>query len=251
MYTVKVISAVVVLVLMMALGGGLGGCTDITGRGPAPLERTVGTEAQWHLRAGHVYCMRGWLGIFSTGMDVLADKIDKNVGAPSVSVADEEWLRLREWLVKEKNKGQIHEPLVLLGHSWGADDQIRVAKYLKDAGITVDLLVLIDPVTPPPVPTNVKRVYCVYKSHPTTDWVPFWRGVPVTVENPRVTPLVNIDLRTADVGFDTTQVTHINIEKSDPVHDMVMKEIEKTCPLRSAWKQESVGRAGQGDKGTR
>jgi hypothetical protein len=214
----------------------MGGCMDITGRGPAPLVNTIGQAAtQDHARAGHVYCMRGWLGIFSTGMDALADKIDKQVGAPSVSVADEEWVRLKGWIVKEKRAGEINEPLVLLGHSWGADDQIRVAQQLKEEGIIVDLLVLIDPVTPPLVPTNVKRVYCVYKSHPETDAVPFWRGVSVAVADPAVTPVVNIDLRTDDVGFDTSTINHINIEKSDVVHNLVMEEIKKTCPLRTAW----------------
>jgi len=238
MYTLKAIFAVVVLVMTM----GFGGCMwDITGRGPAPLERTL-VPTQQHLRAGHVYCMRGWLGIFSTGMDTLADKIDKPpVGIPCVSVANEEWGRLKRWLVAEHQKGSIKDPLVLLGHSWGADDQIRVAQYLKDAGITVDLLVLIDPVTPPKVPTNVKRVYCVYKSHPTTDWFPFWRGVPADVEDPRKTPLENINLRTANLGFDTSQVGHVNIEKSDLVHKMVIDEIKKTCLPRS-WS----GKQGEG-----
>jgi len=226
-YILKAIFAAAFLILIT----GFGGCMDITGRGRAPLERTIEADAPHHLRTGHVYCMRGWLGIFSTGMDALADKIDKTVGAPSASVANEEWMWLRKWIVEEYNKGTIKEPLVLLGHSWGADDQIRVAKHLQNANISVDLLVLTDPVTPPPVPPNVKRVYCVYKSHPATDAVPFWRGVPAAVEDPK-TPLLNIDLRTANVGFDTSGITHINIEKSDLVHNMVMEEIKKTCPLR-------------------
>jgi hypothetical protein len=215
------------------------GCGDITGRGPAPLERTV-VAIDNHPRAGHVYCMRGWLGIFSTGMDALAQKIDTQVGVPAVSVADEEWLRLRTWLVEEHDKGAIAEPLVLLGHSYGADDSIRVAKTLKEHGIAVDLLVLIDPVTPPAVPDNVSRVFCVYKSHPLTDWYPAWRGVPATVENP-ATPLTNIDLRLADVGFDTEPVGHVNIEKIDGVHNMVMEEIKKTCPPRAVWLQAHPG----------
>jgi pimeloyl-ACP methyl ester carboxylesterase len=214
---------------------------DITGRGAAPLQRTIGSEAAAKPRAGHVYCMRGWLGIFSTGMDSLASEIDTEVGAPAVSVADEEWHRLKNWIVQHHKKGEINEPLVLLGHSWGADDVIRVAEYLQSNDIQVDLLVLIDPVTPPAIPTNVKRAYCVYKSHPVTDAMPFWRGVSAYVADPAVTPLVNIDLRTTDVGFDTSAVDHINIEKSAGVHQMVMDEIRKTCPLRSEWAAQHPG----------
>ena len=51
------------------------GCMDITGRGAAPLHRTIGAEAAAKPRAGHVYCMRGWLGIFSTGMDASVSAI--------------------------------------------------------------------------------------------------------------------------------------------------------------------------------
>jgi hypothetical protein len=98
----------------------------------------------------------------------------------------------------------------------------------------VDLLVLIDPVTPPAVPNNVKRVYCVYMSHPLTDWYPAWRGVPASVED-KSTPITNIDLRTTDVGFDVSGITHPNIEKSEGVHNMVMEQIKMACPLRTAW----------------
>ncbi|HVS70993.1 MAG TPA: hypothetical protein VHQ47_07040 [Phycisphaerae bacterium] len=217
----------------------LPGCMDITGRGPAPLQKTIGIAAAEKPRVGHIYCMRGWLGIFSTGMDRLAEEIDNQVGAPAVSVADEEWRRLKGWIIQEKEKGKFdNEPLVLLGHSWGADDMIRVAQDLQEKHINVDLLILIDPVTPPPIPTNVKRAYCVYKSHPVTDSVPFWRGVPATVVDPKATPLTNIDLRTTDVGFDTTDIDHINIEKSAGVHDMVMQQIKQVCPLRTVWLQE-------------
>jgi len=61
------------LLLLLAAAG----CGDITGRGPAPLDQTIDVKArQAHDRVGYVYCMRGWLGIFSEGMDALAGKIE-------------------------------------------------------------------------------------------------------------------------------------------------------------------------------
>ncbi len=227
------------LLFCLALAFLLGGCMDITGRGAAPLDRTVDVaQRAQHPRVGYVYCMRGWLGIFSEGMDALAQKIDTQIGTPAVSVADEEHLRLQDWLVEQHNKGLVNDgPLVLLGHSYGADDQIRVARTLQEHNIPVDLLVLIDPVTPPDVPTNVKRVYCVFYSHPLTDWYPAWRGVPATVVDVSKTPLENIDLRTTEVPFDTTHIYHPTIDKVQGVHDLVMKEIEKTCPTRLVWIQ--------------
>ncbi len=215
----------------------VGGCADFTA-GLAPLDRTVDpTLVQAHARAGKVFCGRGWLGIFSTGMMTLADRINTDEGITAVSTADMEYPRLQEWLVSEYKKGNINEPLVLLGHSWGADDMIRVSQRLQQEGINVDLLVLIDPVTPPLVPTNVKRVYCVYKSHPETDALPFWRGVPAAVKDPNATTLENIDLRTAKVDFDTTPISHPYVDKNQGVQDMCIEEIKKVCPLRTVWLQ--------------
>lgn len=215
----------------------LGGCADFTA-GLAPLGRTVDSaQVEAHSRVGKVYCGRGWLGIFSTGMMSLADRINTKEGITAVSTADMEYPRLQEWLVSKYKQGKMNEPLVLLGHSWGADDMVRVSQRLQQENITVDLLVLIDPVTPPAAPTNVKRVYCVYKSHPETDAMPFWRGVSATVVDPRTTALENIDLRTAKVAFDTTAITHPYVDKIEGVHDMCIEEIKKVCPPRAAWLQ--------------
>lgn len=224
----KHIQALCVVLLCLACAG-LGGCMDLTGRGKAPLGRTVETDRD-HPLAGHVYCMRGFLGIFSTGMDELADKIDKEVAA--VSVANEEMYDLRRFLVAEHQAGRLNEPIVLVGHSYGADDQIRTAEELGRHGIKVDLLITIDPVTPPPVPENVVRAMNIHKSRPVTDGLPFWRGVEVP---PGKVPVMQIDLRTAKVPFETESIDHINIEKSEGVHAMVMNEIRKVCPPRAMW----------------
>ncbi len=214
-----------------------GGCADFTA-GLAPLDRTIDpTVVQTHARAGKVYCARGWLGIFSTGMMELANRIDAKEGITAVSTADMESWRLQDWLVSVSKQGKLNEPLVLLGHSWGADDMVRVSERLQKEGITVDLLVLIDPVSPPPAPVNVKRVYCVYKSNPATDWFPFWRGVAAGVADPNVTVLENIDLRTAKVDFETSDISHPYVDKNEGVHNMCIQEIIKVCPPRAAWLQ--------------
>jgi hypothetical protein len=217
----------------------LGGCAGDFTAGPAPLDNTVDPAmAQAHARVGRVYCTRGFLGIFSTGMMDLADRINTQEGISAVSIADMEYGRLQDWIIAEHKAGKIgDEPLVLLGHSYGADDMIRTAQRLKEENITVDLLVLIDPVTPPPVPDNVKRVYCVYKSRPLTDWYPAWRGVPASVQDPK-TPIENVDLRTAKVDFDTSGISHPQIDKNTGVQNLAIAEIKKVCPLRTVWAQE-------------
>ena len=101
-------------------------------------------------------------------------RLTSRSGRPRYPWPTKNGARLKGWIIQEQQKGVLDgEPLVLVGHSWGADDQVRVAEMLGQNGIQVDLLVLIDPVTPPLVPPNVKRCYCIYKSHPVTDAVPF------------------------------------------------------------------------------
>ncbi len=213
----------------------LAGCMDMTGRGPAPLAKTIEPEIlENRPLVGHVYCMRGWLGIFSTGIDDLAHQIDKEV--PAVSVADEEWRKLSDFLIEQKKAGTLGHPLILVGHSFGADDQIRVARLLAEENITVDLLITLDPVTPPKVPANVLRMVNIYKSHPVTDGIPAWRGIEITPDNSEI-PVTNINLRDAKVPFDTTAIDHINIEKTPGVHQMVINEIRRICPPRSNFTQ--------------
>jgi hypothetical protein len=217
----------------------LAGCAGDFTAGPADLHHTVDlSKTSARTRVGRVYCARGFLGIFSTGMMELADRINNEESITAISIADQEYTRLQEWLVAEYKKGSMKgEPLVLLGHSYGADDMIRVAEYLKKEKITVDLLVLIDPVTPPPVPNNVKRVYNVYKSRPLTDGIPAWRGVAATVQDPLATPIENVDLRTAMVSFSTdeTELSHPQIDKNVGVQNLAIEQIRKVCVPRASW----------------
>jgi hypothetical protein len=47
-------------------------CVDIPDRHPPELEAIRPRESAGFGRAGHVYCLLGWLGIWSHGMDVIA-----------------------------------------------------------------------------------------------------------------------------------------------------------------------------------
>jgi hypothetical protein len=49
-----------------------GGCVDLTGRSAAQLLPMKPGQATPFTREGHVYCILGWLGIWSRGMDVVA-----------------------------------------------------------------------------------------------------------------------------------------------------------------------------------
>ena len=105
-------------------------------------------------RAGQVFLIRGWRDLWSQGIDDLATKIrDAGVSAQVYRAA--QWHELASALTTTRKNPLPTEPLVLIGFSYGADDAIETARQLQTANIPVDLLITIDPVTPPPVPPNV------------------------------------------------------------------------------------------------
>ena len=210
----------------------LTGCVDITGRSAAQLAPNQSAQESRFLRQGHVYCILGWLGIWSRGMDVIAQRVDAELGVQATSLANQEWTKLASFVRTEHEAARWSGPLILVGHSIGADDQVRVAKQLNQEKIPVDLLILIDPTVPPVIPPNVNHCVNIFKSHPGLDAVPAFRGIKVRAADPARTLVENINLRTTTVGFDTRVINHFNIAKIKGVQDMVLAEIVKTCPRK-------------------
>ena len=210
----------------------LTGCVDITGRSAAQLAPIQSAQEPRFVREGRVYCILGWLGIWSRGMDVIAQRVDSELGVEATSLANSEWQKVASFLRREHEAGRWSGPLILVGHSIGADDQIRVAKRLNEGNIPIDLLILIDPTDPPTIPPNVRHCVNIFKSQPVVDYAPIFRGIKVRIVDPTQTLIENIDLRRTAVGFDTRVINHFNIAKIKGVQDMVLTEIAKACPRK-------------------
>jgi pimeloyl-ACP methyl ester carboxylesterase len=148
-------------------------------------------------------------------------------------LSDPEWRKIVRRVRGEHAAGRARGSLVLVGHSLGGDDQIRVAKLLNDSGIPVDLMILIDANTPPSIPPNVRRCVNIYKSQPLRDALPVFRGVRVRAVDPSRTRVENIDLRTSDVAFETGPISHFNITNVKAVQDMALAEIAKVVPRKT------------------
>src|SRR5438874_8140074 len=104
----------------------LAGCQYLT---PGKLSSVQPTSLQ--PRAGNVYLIRGWIGVFSAGIDSLGEKLNDR-GMRAVVYQDDQWRELAEQISKEyRGKDNDAEPLVLVGHSYGADDVVRVARKLE------------------------------------------------------------------------------------------------------------------------
>jgi hypothetical protein len=206
----------------------LAGCSAMT-PGPMTAVQPVSTAP----RAGNVYLVRGWIGIFSTGIDALGQKVTA-AGLHGQVFQEDQWRTLAATIADKYRTVRAPEPLVLVGHSYGADDIVRIARELESHDIPVDLLVTIDPTTPPRVPKNVRLCYNLYQSN-LLDAMPFLRGIPLEADPGFTGKLQNINIRTDRPDLVDGKVDHFNIEKKETIHRETLKQILAICPPREQW----------------
>jgi pimeloyl-ACP methyl ester carboxylesterase len=158
--------------------------------------------------AAHVYLLRGLMNVFSLGMDDLAMKLNRRGIAATVynhtgweSIADE---------IAAKYKAGRHGPIILIGHSFGADAVMHMGSYLSAKGVPVALIVPLDASGPLPAAPRVAHVLNLTQR----DYARMTRGAGFTGE------LQNIDLSKDE------NIGHLNIDKSARLHAMVIAKIQ-------------------------
>jgi thioesterase domain-containing protein len=104
---------------------------------------------------GIVYLFRGGFNVFSTGMDDLATAL-RAEGVNAHSVGFTSWQDLADKIAAEyKDKPR---PVVLGGHSFGANAALLAAERLGRSNVPVTLVVLFDPTDPMQASANIRRV---------------------------------------------------------------------------------------------
>ena len=104
---------------------------------------------------GIVYLFRGGLNIFSTGVDVLAKKLRAR-GIEATAYGNSDWQAVTE---KAKVRyAKTHQPIVLVGHSFGANAAVLMAAELNKSKTPVALIILYDTVSSMKISANVRRV---------------------------------------------------------------------------------------------
>src|SRR5205085_6729878 len=107
------------------LGLVLSGCNGLT-----PGEISAVAPISDRPREGNVYLVRGWIGVFSTGLDTLGEEVNDS-GVRALVYQGSQWPDLASEIARKySGAGVSREPLVLVGHSYGADDALRVARAL-------------------------------------------------------------------------------------------------------------------------
>lgn len=208
----------------MTLALCLSACIDFTSIRGAELNHALEQNTQRYPVKGHVFALRGIFGIFSTGMDKLADKLQRDMGINAIAVAHHRTQKLTNFIIKQHQQRRLKPPIILVGHSLGADDDIKAAYQLDKANVPVELLITLDPVNPIKVPPNVKRVVNIYMPH-KLDMIPVFRGMPVAAIDTQRTKIENINLNQVSAE-EYGHIHHFNIDKDDALQRVVMSIVK-------------------------
>ena len=155
----------------------------------------------------HVYLLRGLMNIFSLGMDTLSEELNRR-GVYATVHNHTEWQSLADQAAA-KYKAGTEGPIVLIGHSLGADAVMEMADYLGRKGIPVALVVPFDGTQSLSASANVARVVNLTQR----DYAYMRRGAGFhgSLNNVNVSSDPNID--------------HLNIDKSPRLHARVISEV--------------------------
>jgi len=171
-----------------------------------------------------VFLLRGWFGVFSTGLDTMADRL--RAQGIDVEVSGHlEWSNVVKKILRERAAGQTRR-LVLVGHSQGANNVIDVARALQSHGVAVDLLVTISPFWQKNIPANVVKAIDYYQA-------PGW-GQPLEADSGFHGKIDNVNL----VG--DLAVSHITMDKNQRIQAEIVREI--TALAQAPDDQQPLGR---------
>ena len=195
-------------VLTLALAGLAAGCTSTAssssnsaaGRTENPVVTVSQTDEarKSAKRTGEVYLMRGLMDVFSRGIDQMAVQMRRN-GLYAVNTSYVEWEAIGQDIVRRAAKKDVSYPIIIIGHSLGANDATKLANYLGERNVKVALVVAFDPTEPGHYGKNISTVVNYYLPNEDNRFYKSsgFRG-----------SLVNVDVS------DKPEITHTTIEKN-------------------------------------
>jgi hypothetical protein len=113
-------------------------------------------------------------------------------------------------ILRDRSAGRTG-PLILVGHSQGANNVIDMARALEQSHVTVDLLITLSPFMQNRVPANVAKAINYYQA-------PGW-GQPLEADQGFRGKLINVNLA------DDPTISHIGIDKSTKIQTEIVREI--------------------------
>lgn len=165
---------------------------------------------------GHVYLLRGLANVFSLGMDDLATKLNAR-GIPATVHEYGQWQQLAS-AASAESRANGNAPIIIVGHSLGADAAVEMAQRLTALGTPPKLVVTFDPVGVTEIGPSLGYFVNYYQSNngygKRLGGGPGFRG---NLVNRNLNAIGNID--------------HFNIEKSPRLHEEVIAQVRSiTAP---------------------
>ncbi|MDI1352666.1 MAG: hypothetical protein PSV35_07870 [bacterium] len=200
----------------------LSSCIDLSGSRSTYVKNSARLPKQLSHSAhglGEIHTMRGGLGIFSIGMNQLRNSVAEHYKIPAYSTMWYNAGHVTRFIINRYYVQGDHSPIILVGHSLGANEQIKVARNLNAVGIPVDLLVTIDAVSQTIVPTNVHYALNIYKP----GYVPMFSGLKLRAVDPTKTIIENINV----THLKGITVNHFTIDKDPLVQALILERVKK------------------------
>jgi len=208
-------SSRIIKIILISIG--LTGCLDLAPSDRAAKARHI-ARGNAPYRTGQVYVMRGLGGLFSLGMNRLENTLETDY---QVQTHGSIWYKTNNvsaYIIKQYQTERKHEPIILVGHSLGANEQIKVARNLERAHIPVEFLLTVDAVSPITVPVNVKYAYNLYKP----GIVPMLSGLKLRADDPEFTHIENVNV---SEKFKTSYMNHFTIDKHSNTQELMVQKI--------------------------
>lgn len=157
-----------------------------------------------------IYILRGFGDFLSRGLDDLSRKLTKR-GLNNTIASHNHWEKImRQILANRKIYGP--RPIVLIGHSLGANSILLMARELKKSRVSISYMVTYAATNTIPVASNVQHLTNYYFE--TSGW-----GVKIRPAKSFKGILENRDFS------NQKSIGHFNIEKQPFLHDEVIERV--------------------------
>jgi hypothetical protein len=206
--------AFAIALLSCLIASGPNAFVSIAGAATA-APRAAAKDAHQTASLAHAYLMRGLMNVFSLGMDQMAVLIARHGIEAGVHNHAEADAVVSE--IAARYTAGDRGPIILIGHSLGADAVMMMAQSLDRAGIPVALVVPFDGTDSFAAPKNVACVLNITQS--TFNYMRSGAGFHGE--------LTNVNVR-GEPGID-----HFTIDKSPQLQALVMKSVLQAASAQS------------------
>lgn len=159
--------------------------------------------------AEEVYMIRGFLNVFSAGMNQMTSKL-KRAGVRATAHSNGEWSKIADDIIRRNKRGKVSFPIVVAGHSLGGVELPQFANKLGKAGIPVKLVIGLDAGFANPQPFRKGAQSVIHYKIPNGNSFRRGAGFNGSISNRII-----------------SGVDHVGIDKSPKVQRLVIANIRK------------------------